>query len=129
MKKDIEQAVRTCAACEENALPKEEYRAHVIMGKPWKKSGNGLVSMQREVFSDYGGPPNRLFLDNRVVRGDSLSSSPSMQTTICQSRHTSVGSYRWSFTVHSLKICKIFQDLRVSTYLVVPIQQPVKWQG
>eukprot|EP00731_Ephydatia_muelleri_P024692 Em0016g963a len=39
MKKDIEKAVRRCAVCEENApaLPKEECRAHEIMGRLWEK--------------------------------------------------------------------------------------------
>ena len=52
MKKDIEKAVRSCAVCEENApaLPKEECRAHKIMGRLWEKVGMDLFHCREKDF-------------------------------------------------------------------------------
>ncbi|KAL5481461.1 hypothetical protein EMCRGX_G021622 [Ephydatia muelleri] len=52
MKKDIEKAVRRCAVCEENApaLPKEECRAHEIMGRLWEKVGMDLFHCRGKDF-------------------------------------------------------------------------------
>ena len=52
MKKDIEQAVRRCAVCEENtpALPKEEGWAHEIMGRLLEKVGMDLFHCRGKDF-------------------------------------------------------------------------------
>ena len=103
------------------ALPKEEGWAHEIMGRLLEKVGMDLFHCRGKDFLtmvDY-------LTDFRVV-GDSLSGSPSMQTTICIPVWVHTDG---RLTVHGLGICTIFQELGVSTYPVVPIQQPVKWQG
>ena len=50
--KNIEQAVRRCAVCKENApaLPKEGCQAHEIQGRLWKKVRMDLFHCREKAF-------------------------------------------------------------------------------
>ena len=125
MKKDIEKAVKRCAVCEENApaLPKEECRAHEIMGRLWEKVGMDLFHCRGKDFLIILDYLTDFFEITKLLEVTaSADANNNLPVTAYQ-----CGCIQMELTVHGLGICKIFQDLGVSTYPVIPIQQPVKW--
>ncbi|KAL5479357.1 hypothetical protein EMCRGX_G022870 [Ephydatia muelleri] len=77
--KDIEKAVRRCAVCEENApaLPKEECRAHEIMGRLWEKVGMDLFHCRGKDFLIIVDYLTDFFELTELLEVTALSGSPS----------------------------------------------------